>query len=482
VMTEQEQKQYPHDVQKVTEFMLGAEQSVVKIARLEEYLGDGKTGIGVKHNLFPEQMQMVRNICKDVQSKETYDICVKALQNKPNGLTDAATSWMVDQLIGSTNQKTADALQKILLEGNISMKDAYELYYILHSGESSENKIGSFTLTLKILSLLKNNGYAALAGEWKSVISADLLSAALKGGTNIVETLRQYGLNDQQLEEMEDVVLTLEEKGLGYTQNFATETLRLWGEAPVYGTALAIALAGGTVALGSRVGPTAIDAPYMLRTLPLLKRFAYAEDLAPIAKRLNMPIEQVQKFQIKVKALFEDRKNFTINLPARLYRIRLAERFRSSMGKSLSDIAKALYTKPNTSRIGKAYQSTRSMLGLNYYTNIDDVARHLLQIAPDNEEAVADALKDIGQTDAEAKASIERVRGSASSPFQPDAIDEQSSSLINTKLHGVDTLTDVQLKANSLGLNLVNTSGKVKTDTELIEDAAAKGIDLKIKK
>lgn len=476
IMTERELEQYTIDAQKVMEFMLDTANAKVPVRQIDlgylalvsknerEAVGGVKGGPKLKNTLFPQQQEMVVNICTDVQSQQTYDLCVSALQDKPNGMLDAATGWIGDRLIGSLNDKTAAALKGLILEGKMGMKDAFELYYILHSAEASGNKVGSFTLTMKVLSLLKNNGHAGIAAEWNSVITADLLTAAMKGSTNIVQILRQYGLNDKQLEEMEDVVATLQEQGLGYAEGAVTQTIRFWAKNPVWATILGAVLGTGTVAAALRVGPLVLD-NWGYRG-SLLKRFAFATDLSAMAQNLNMSVGDLQAFQAKVKEFYVDRKNFTVNLPARNQRLRLANTFRRNAGK-LNDLAKALYTKPSTSVGGRVVQSLNSRLGRTYYTHVDDVTRHLLSVSPDNEEAVRDALKGI-VSETEADASLERVRNQA-----PD-----SEEKIQADLEALEQRMQALRRKKTVGDSAATVEGAVQSGAEAQVDTKT-GEDVK---
>lgn len=483
-----EQEQYAVDTEKVAGFMLNAQNAKIKISRLDEYLGqpaiksgqDSKEGaidLNLVHILSADQKSMVRNICADVRTQKTYELCVQSLQDKPNGMLETASGFAVDSLIGSVNTKTAEALKAIILEGNISMKDSFELYYILHSTESSG--VGGFPLTLKVLSLLKNNGYASLAGEWKSVIFTDLVNAGLSSNTNMLSILKQYGLNDQQLAEMKDVVLTLKEKGFSQAEGWMTKTIRAWAKAPVFGSIIALVSAAGATRIGLKGMPIATDLWYV-RTLMGLKRLAYAEDLSPIAKTLSIPLEQVQEFQKKVKAMFEDSKKFTINIPARVRRIRLGEAFRSNLGKPLDRLAQSLYSKPSKNLGVNTLQRLKGAFGLNYYTDINDVTRHLLQFEPNDDVAVKKALQSVGLSEADAQKSIDSVRGKSDSVPASTAVGT-SSDLRLPEAEVAPTLTaddllllksetladsDIQRIARKLDITL-QTDGKAKSAADL---------------
>lgn len=480
VMNEYEQKQYIIDVQTVEEFML-RKHAGLKVSHMKKEREDPV----IQENLLDEQRHILRTICTESQTEETYKICRDALQNQSTGLTE----WFSDQLIGEIGPKTDAALKDIILGGNMTVKDAFELYYILKSGEMTGKGVGTFALRLKVLSLLKN-GYAPLAEEWTGAMSSELTMAARSKSLEVASLLSKYGLSEKQMEDMQDVLLTLQEKGFGQGEGWLKSAIRAWGKDPLFWSVMgAIATAGGVAAAwkASQMGAGAVDLQYASRMiLPHIRTFALQKDLGPLLRTLqqnnpNLTMAQLENMQREVRSQYEGRTSFVYRLPSRIRSIRLARTFLINRGETLDTLAKAIYTKP-----GSATTWAQKMLGLQMYTDIDDVTRKLLAVAPGDEAAVQRALQSIEQSEADAQASINRVlRGTAKPAFEgnpanPKSFDTssnvslpESAAQVNLSTEDLRLLesktlseSDAQALAGKLGITL-ESDGKTKSSAEL---------------
>ncbi len=445
VMTTQDQDQYVLDVKRVEEFMV-REHGSLKVSHMRH----GTEDAVIQKNLFDEQRHILRSICDAAQTQETFDLCKKALTSS----TTSTTEWLTNQLIGDLGTKTEAALEKIILQGNMTIRDAFELYYINHSEDAAKGT-GTFALRMKVLSLLKNNGYATLADEWMGSITSDVTLAARNETAKIADALSKYGLTEEQMLDIQDVMLTLKEKGYGYGEGMVVRALRAWGKDPLFWTIIGAIGAGGTVAAVMKLtqaGAGIVDMQYMARMiLPSIKTFAYQKDLAPLLKKLqqtnpSVTMTQLEEFQKEVRSLYEGRTNFVYRLPSRIRQTRLARSFLINRGKDLNTIANAMYSKPGSGLTGRAASWAQKFLGLQYYTNVDDVTRFLVRISPNSEEAVRNALKSIGQTDAEAQTSIDRVlRGTDAGTFTGNPLEAQSfdTGIPNLELPEINPAVDL---------------------------------------
>lgn len=492
VMNEYEQNQYIIDVQNVEDFML-RKHANLKVSHMRKDREDPV----IQENLLDEQRHILRVICQDAQTEETYRICREALQNKSTGLTE----WFSDKLIGDIGPKTDAALKDIILGGNMSVKDAFELYYILKSAETTGRGVGTFALRLKALSLLKN-GYAPLAEEWTGAMSSELTMAARSKSLEVASLLSKYGLSQEQMEDMQDVLLTLQEKGFSHGEGWVKSAIRAWGKDPMFWSvmgAIGAAAGVGTIWKASQLGAGAVDMQYTSRMiLPHIRTFALQKDLGQLLRTLqaenpNLTMAQLENMQREVRSLYEGRTSFVYRLPSRVRSIRLARTFLINRGETLDTLAKAIYTKP-----GSATTWTQKMLGLQMYTDVDDVTRKLLAVAPGDEAGVQKALQSIGQTEADAQASLNRVlRGAVKPAFEgnptdaksfdtssnvslPESAAQVTLSTEDLRLLESKTLSesDAQSLAGKLGIAL-ESDGKTKSRAEL---EAAIRLKVKIRK
>jgi|GEM_PF-6216570 len=405
-LTPEQQEFHALDAEFVARFMVGTEGKSISVMDLDSYYGG-------KQLMLPTQETMVRAICSSATSQASCDKAISLLTHRTSGLLESSTSTVANTILGSLNPQTEDALREIILQKKLTLKEAFELFYL---SESTGGK-GSLSETMKLIDLLEHHQYHELADRWKTIIRVDLLEAAyyysMGQAGKAKETLSHFNLGPEQERELQNMMKYCEEIGMGGLYKWFTRFVQLYAEAPRFMTALTAGTlyAGGKIGHGLALG--GVDSWHYAKwaipglretSIPKLRAFVDMKPSVLLEKfGSDMPLERLQNLQGRILTLLDEYPKYKLNVSTRLAKIREAVAIRRVAGHSLDDISRAMYQSQDVSRASRLFGSPRLSSSV-------DLASVLYGLEPSDSAAVLRAMKSVGIAEAEAELALFTVK------------------------------------------------------------------------
>lgn len=364
--TQDQQEEYQKDVKAVMEFFLRGnskfEANRAPVRGRERYI----------QTLNAKQKVLVESLCKKVCSEETLQKLLRASfipkekKDRPFDIQDEAE----------------EKLRELILNEQITMREAFELHYLMSVGESA-----NISLAYKAVAILDKHGYSNIARELQFSIFKAVTDIALSDADELSEKLTGYDLNEDQQRELRNVREYLKESGIDALEGFMSQMYLFVKFYPEIAWPLIIINSSGLT-----VG-TVILARKGMRSIQLGGFETFAK-LGPEAARANYNIprsvtrSRIVACQEEMKKLLStyDRLSIRLHSPVAGY-------------KSLKDM-KLLLRSAKAGELGEIASALRRV-----YPHVHDLAAQLSQVAS-SEAHLTRALTNAGYGTEEVREAI----------------------------------------------------------------------------
>lgn len=279
--TPDRRKQFQRDAAEVLQFFLTNKSANGTVAQVESHI----TG------LLPLQQEMVRKLCKRVRSQQTIDhIQASLFMSKPPEDVEQRALAKIQELV--------------VTNGEITLREAFELHYIMETGrggdETGVSRGSSLLLGFKALSILgKPSADPTLAHELemhKLGQLSDLAASALMG----LELPVDLDIPPEVRTELDNARQYLLEQGVGYAQGLLESFMLLHRTWPKIMFAVEAFV----------IGPPASRITFRIwvkLTTRNLEKFA-TTSADEFARLHNVPVNQVKLAQAEVTKLLNQLK------------------------------------------------------------------------------------------------------------------------------------------------------------------------------
>ncbi len=249
------------------------------------------------------------------------------------------------------DQETTEALTTILRDGDLSLADAFQIYYLSQSGNG-----GNTLMMFKMIDLLEKHGYRELAIDRYHTAGDQLLSTAAEGGVSVAALAAKLNLSEAEERELSNMSLYLQEKVGKELEDTWTHIKTFSRHHPVVASVLGVAAIVGTYRTVVRP-PLSVLAKIewtAIRNFAAMKGNATA--IEAFARARNIPIAEVENALTKVDDVFRKliESDIGYSAPWRKWQLRreaaaaIQEAKRASSATSIVDDAADLVFHPKS--------------------------------------------------------------------------------------------------------------------------------------
>jgi hypothetical protein len=287
------------DVQAVTAFMRGRIADATELRSIETNMG----------NLTGPQQKIVQAMKAEIMKpyiadQQKIEKAMKTEIVKPHIADQLLDALFLSKKTKDTElrEKTKDAIVRRIVGGELTTKEAFELFFWLHSPVKSPLTIGS-----NVISILENHQEVELTHDLKLHQFDTLKNLVLSTEDELKAELEKLELTPEQKVELRNAVLFLEESGMKRFLSWKSQLEKTYVKYPFVCTLILLFFGGGTLfAVGKGISKAA--GLYVRIKISDLTKFASMtpEQVEALAKKAGIPVAQVEAARAEVAKCMDD--------------------------------------------------------------------------------------------------------------------------------------------------------------------------------